>query len=154
MMYLKPKPKLRITAVLVMVAVSVGRAAAYLVESAPPDPVMLAFVGPLIPNGGHAIPWIIVAVLGLVALFWNKTEPVVVGAFSGLHVLWGASMAASSVVLDEPRAWVGALSYFTIAAFTGILFGMVDPADAKRARRQHDMLRERPRDSEGDGGLG
>lgn len=136
MLHLHPRPRLRLAAMSTLAVVSLARMTSYLVPSAPDNPLRLAFIGPFIPDGWHAAPWALVALLALVTIVKNNLEPYTVGAFVGLNVLWGASMIASSIVLPEPRGWVSAVSYIALGILTGILFGMVDPADARGMREQ------------------
>lgn len=137
MLHLRPLPRLRITAMIALILMSVARVFSYLTATSPDNPTRLAFIGPFIPDGWHAGPWALVALLALASLIRSRVEPIAVGAFVGMNMLWGASMLASTFVLHVDRAWVSAISYLGIAVLTGILFGMTDPADANRMGRNN-----------------
>lgn len=84
-----------------------------------------------LPMGVWATVWIAVGGLCLLAVITRRSRrpiaAVAVGYAAGLHMLWGWSFTMASLSGSQPRGWVTALGYFTVALLVFWAFGRGGP---------------------------
>ena len=104
-------------ALAVVGAHSLSRTIAYIGPFSPDQrPAQLEFLDQSVPLWVYAMVWALGGALAFPSILVRLIRPYAIGVNAGMNMLWGIAFLLAWIFLDQPRAWVTAISSITIGA--------------------------------------